>query len=177
MRDYLMAQIEKRRADVDRLQAERQALARQIETIAIELRTFTDVLRQLEDESNATSFDDGTEAKRTRFAEHWQAVIRGAVERYPNAVTNGEVPGIMRAAGYAPVKQEAIRSHIWSGARAELYEKLGQGRFRATQKAADVIGLKLGGGSDNQSRAETETPNSGTLFGAPKTNGAEPLSP
>lgn len=175
MRDYLMAQIEKRRADVDRLQAERQALARQIETIAIELRTYTDVLRQLEDEASATSFEGGTEAKRTRFAEHWQAVIRGAVERYPNAVTNGEVPGIMRAAGYDPVKQEAIRSHIWSGARAGLYEKLGQGCFRATQKAADLIGLKLG--SDNQSHAETETPNSGTLFGAPKTNGTTPLSP
>ncbi len=42
MRDYLAAQIERRRADVDRLEAERQALARQIDTINIELRTYTD---------------------------------------------------------------------------------------------------------------------------------------
>ena len=185
MRDYLVTQIEKRRADIKRLEAERQALAHQIETanhqietINVELCTYADVLQQLEAKSDATPAsipaEEESVIKQVRFAKHWQTVIRAAVERYPHPITNGEVPEIIRVAGHDPVRQDAIRSHVWSGAGAGLYEKLGRGSFRATQKAADLIGSKLGG-DDKPSRSGTETPNSGTLFGAPKSNGAMPL--
>ena len=132
--------------------------------------------RPVDGEANAEAIrEDEKGSKQTRFAEHWETVIRAALRRYPEFITNHEVPEIMRVAGHEPVKQPAIRSHVWSCAQAGLYEKLGHGRFRATQKAADMTGFDLGDG--NADRSDKETPNSGTLFGAPKHNGAEPLSP
>jgi hypothetical protein len=114
-------------------------------------------------------------SKRTRLSPRWLPVLKVAVERFPNSIQFEEVPDIQRAAGQLPSDTNNIRSHVWTQSNAGLYEKTGSGSFRATEKAAEAIGLPLqkipDDGFDPSALSEDYSPSDDELFGTPKANG------
>jgi hypothetical protein len=188
MRDYLNAEIERRKATIAKIDAERQALTERREEIGIELRVYVDILAQLnrigaqerpgpqtapnEPSASVTSPAETPEVPRTKISGHWRVVLRVAVERFPASVSYPDVGTIQRSAGHDPSPYPNIRSHFQKLVAEGLYERADRGRVRATEKAAQFLGIPLG----KSITGESETPNSNELSGAPKGNGALPLN-
>ena len=86
--------------------------------------------------------------------DRWKCVTIAAVERFPEIVKNADVPIIQQAAGQEPANKENVRSHVHIFAKAGLYEKVAYGCFRATQQAADLIGIPLGEAKSSSPKGE-----------------------
>jgi hypothetical protein len=144
MRDYLTAQIARRRTELD-------AMDRRRVIVDAELKLLDEMMRHLDVSDQGrqviaattigpleiAAHGDITAHKETVKPTHlypkWACVLEAAVRRYPTPVTNNEVPSIQRAAGHDPANREGVRSHISTQAKAGRYEKLGRGSFRATK--------------------------------------------
>jgi hypothetical protein len=158
MREYLTGEIAKR-------EAEQRAIKQRAETLTVEILTLREVLSRLDQEeeesrqrashhlgmepglsaaSTTQKMDEPRNGKKSRLSPRWAAVVRAAVQRYPQPVRNDEVAQIQRAAGQQPADSNGIRSHVWVSTQAGLYEKLSAGTFRATPTAAVALGLRLG---------------------------------
>lgn len=188
MRDYLNSEIEKRKAEIAKIDVEHDALAARRNILVVELRVYSEILTQAQTEDQAVvvrpqlapisppvTLAATEETTRTKLASHWLAVLHEAVRRYPKAVRYIEVGTIQRSAGHDPSPSTNIRSHIFKLVAEGLYERADRGKVRATAKAAALLGIPLG--AQTATGSVTETPNSSELFGAPKTNGSAPLSP
>ena len=149
--DYLITEIRKRHSELD-------AIDRRRAIVEAELRLLDDMARHLNEGAAserielkmpmAIGIDPPGEtapaARTTHLYPRWACVLKAAVERYPNSITNDEVPRIQQAAGETPSSMEGVRSHVSTQAKAGRYEKVGRGMFRATQAGANVIGIPLG---------------------------------
>ncbi len=170
----------------DALQTERRTIDLRRAVIDAQLDLLNDLVASLERDERAkvppieVSQDEqarcgkGT-VRGSRLSERWACVVRAAVQRFPNAIKNDDAPEIQIAAGQTPGSREQVRTHVWVSTRDGLYEKINKGAFRATAKAAEIFNMSLGAAVTLT--PELEAPNSSELFGAPRTNGAEPLSP
>jgi hypothetical protein len=168
MKEYLSAEIAKR-------EAERQTITHRLAVLAAELNLLKDILARTSEEragqdnsaTRGASRQRSSGRKGSRLSARWAPVLRAAVERYPDALTNDDVPGIQTAAGQEPGDRNQIRSHVWSTAQAGFYEKLNAGSFRATQAAANAIGVPLGSRrAEHASPAQhvSDTPSGDELF-------------
>jgi hypothetical protein len=192
MRDYLNAEIDRRKTEIAKIDAERDTLAQRRDVLVIELRVYAEILARSQETGNqelasmsqtpsiipppsSAALAAAEGVTRTKLIGHWRAVLQKAVERYPATIKNSEVPTIQRSAGYEPVRRPNIRTHFHKLVAEGLYERAGRGELRATKAAAELLGIPLGRSPEQDGRT-TETPNSGELFGAPKGNGSSPLS-
>jgi hypothetical protein len=160
MRDYVNAEIERRKATIAKIDAERQALTERREEIGIELRVYADMLAHLNrigaqersapqtapnaPSTSVTSAPATPEVPRTKLSGHWRAVLRVAVERFPASVSYPDVGEIQRSAGHDPSPYTNIRSHFQKLVAEGLYERADRGRVRATEKASQFLGIPLG---------------------------------
>ncbi len=173
MLDYLNAEIERRQNEIAKIETERHKLDQRRHDLGIELRTYEDVRARL-----AHGRDDLQKAKeglepshetvvgtsatmigstRSKLAAHWQVVLRAAVERYPEVVKNSEVGTIQRSAGHDPSRSMNIRTHLHKLREEGLYERVDRGAVRATQAAAELLGIPLGTNAElNQSMAASD---------------------
>jgi hypothetical protein len=153
---------------IEARETERRQLALRIGVLDVELA----LLRELKAEEDAeaggrTKETDprGPSAKRgtagANMSDKWKCVLIASVKLHPASVRNDDVPEIQRSAGQSPANQEGIRSHVSTFKSQGLYEKTGIGAFRATQKAADLVGLRLGAGA-------SESPQGEPGFGQPR---------
>jgi 1-aminocyclopropane-1-carboxylate deaminase/D-cysteine desulfhydrase-like pyridoxal-dependent ACC family enzyme len=145
MKDYIVTEIAKR-------EAERQRITQRLDVLAAELKLLSDILARMDGDVVASMTPTHEASRRhrsSRLSARWAPVLRAAVERYPAALKNDDVPEIQRAAGQEPGDRNQIRSHVWTTAHAGLYEKLNAGSFRATQAAADSIGIPLGSAAEH----------------------------
>lgn len=182
MQDYLTAEIRKREAEISAREEDLRSLTQRVAVLRAEIRIYQDVLAKMMESEQAPRRhereDHGSSRRspqrrthtRLHYRSKWRAVMRAAVERFPEGVKNEEVPDIQRAAGEEPADNTGVRSHVSTATKAGLYEKLGPGVFRATQKAAAGLGMTLGSASREESKAAE--PESGEISGAPVRNGA-----
>jgi hypothetical protein len=185
MREFLTQERDRRIAEMHKLESDRSELTRRIEIAKAQLDVINVVIEKFDEApaavrsipSQRREREGGLNTK-TRLSPRWLPILKAAVQRFPNGIGFDQVRDIQRAAGQTPADTNNIRSHVWTMSKNEFYEKLGSGSFRATQKAADAIGLTLGYSTDNHeiTNSESEAPNSSELFGAPKANGSSPLS-
>lgn len=178
MLDYLNAEIEKRKAQIAEIDSESERLRARRHDLGIELRTYENIRARLdvdeerqrargEDRAAEESVADETAAgvKRTKLITPWRVVLRAAVERHPAVLKNSEVPAIQQAAGFDPSPSSNIRTHFHKLKGEGFYEDAGWGAVRATQAAAEFLGIPLGSISGAK---HTEDPTEETLFGAPQ---------
>jgi hypothetical protein len=179
MLDYLDAEIEKRKAMITKFDAESERLRQLRHDLTIELKAYenirlryNDVSRNSKEATRSNRLGDGapqttlaTEGKRTKLAANWRVVLHNAVERYPQVLTNREIPEIQQAAGHDPSPLTNIRTYLHKMRQEGFYDDAGRGAVRATQIAAEFLGIPLGSRPENQ---QTETRDAETLFDAPK---------
>lgn len=96
------------------------------------------------------------------LAPMWQAVLKETVIVYPSSMDYDDIERVHLRDGYEPANRDRRRSHVWAMVQAGLYERSGYGTFRATQKAANVVGVPLGVSKDTKISAESETPDAET---------------
>jgi hypothetical protein len=177
MLDYLDTQIESRKAEVSKIEAEQERLGQRLHDLCVELRVLQDIrARSIPNESPAAqeqghrsanqvhTLRPTTTVKRAKLAAHWRVVLRHAVERYPEVIKTSEVPEIQRAAGYDPSPAANVRSHFHKLRHEGLYDEAGWGAVKATKAAAEILGTQLGAKSGTQNE---EMPNGESLFGEP----------
>lgn len=169
MLDYLNAEIEKRQNEIAKIEAERHKLDQRRHDLGIELRTYEDIRARLARGGDQQKAEAGREppsatlvgtsttmsgSTRSKLAAHWQVVLRAAVERYPAVVKNSEVGTIQRSAGYNPARSMNIRTHLHKLREEGLYELVDRGAVRATQAAAELLGMPLGTNTDLKQNTE-----------------------
>lgn len=152
MREHLTAEIKKR-------QTELQGIDQRRIVIDVELSLLRELLAKLDKQGtirvagatqSSDSFRPAADTQKARlpagsnFSPRWSSVLRAAIVAHPRPLTNDEVKRVQIAANQDPGTSSQIRAHVWSGAKAGLYEKVGRGRFRATQAAAVALGIPLG---------------------------------
>lgn len=153
MQNILLSEIAQREGERQQCESQRRALEARIGTLDGELALLRHILARAEagEESQPAPAASAAQENEPRkkvaganMSDRWKCVTRIAVARFPQTVQNDDVVAIQLAAGEEAASREAIRSHVWTFTRTGLYEKVGRGTFRATQNAADLIGLPLG---------------------------------
>jgi hypothetical protein len=159
MREYVISEIERRRAELAALEQRRLVLTSQ-------LSVLEDILAHApgaaEPERVRATRSSGRSADKGRLSERWMPVLIEAVRRHPHTVRGDEVPGIQRSAGQEPADPSNIRSHFWANAKpGKFYERVGTGEYRATEAGARLVGALLGepaSGSQDSDGASHEEP-------------------
>jgi hypothetical protein len=168
MLDYLNAEIEKRQVEIAKITAERQNLDQRRHDLDIELRAYEDIRARLGQSGDvlkpnvtkrfirSTTIAGTLTPKRSKLANHWLAVLRYAVERYPATVKNSEVGAIQRSAGYDASPSTNIRTHFHKLRQEGLYEYADRAAVRATQAAAELLSIPLGTNTAKQDMAVSD---------------------
>jgi hypothetical protein len=152
MRNHIIAELERRRAELAALEQRRLVLSS-------EVNLLEDLLKHAPAES--TDHPErrrrvrtaGGRAAKSRLSDRWMPVLIEAVRRYPGTVRSDEVPDIQSAAGQERAGVQNVRSHFWTNAQpGKFYERVRSGEYRATETGAQVAGLPLGGDGQHGSR-------------------------
>jgi hypothetical protein len=160
----LLSKIEARENELRQVESVISQAEHRKGVLAVELA----LLRELKAEADSEAKPDDRYSKETDYSEpsgkrgmpgsnmstKWKCVVVAAVKVYPASVHNDRVPEIQRTAGEAPANQAGIRSHVSTFKTRGLYEKTGIGSFRATQHAADLVGMPLGAGASESPKGE-----------------------
>ena len=166
MREFLIGERDKRTKEL-------RELVRRVEILNAELDLLKVVIAKCDEGTSPEQShmparqQHGISSKGTRLSPRWMPVLKAAVQQFPNAIEFEEVPDIQRGAGQLPSDTNNIRSHVWTQSNAGMYEKQGSGSFRATEKAAEAIGLPLGASnSHDEVTADSGAPKADELFAA-----------
>jgi hypothetical protein len=170
MRDIIASEIEKRRAELKQMENRRAVLQIELDLLEDLLARAPEQERaatppaELELEpattANAPRMPPSIRRReRPAFLAHslesrssqegpslgrWRVVLEEAVKRYPETVHNDEIADIQRRHGEGAADRTNVRSHLWAWEKKGLYERVAPGTYRATEKAAAVVGIPLG---------------------------------